>query len=35
MCGDGFVGIASVFRALGFAEIARRSPWRPLVRLTL
>jgi GNAT superfamily N-acetyltransferase len=35
MWGDGFVGIASVFRDLGFAEIARRSPRRPLMRLTL
>jgi hypothetical protein len=26
MWSDGFVGIASVFRALGFAEIARRLP---------
>ena len=33
--GDGFVGIASVFRSLGFVEIARRSPRRPLMRLTL
>jgi hypothetical protein len=35
MWGDGFVGIASVFRNLGFTEIARRSPRRPLMRLTL
>ena len=35
MWGDGFVGIASVFRDLGFTEIARRSPRRPLMRLTL
>ena len=33
--GEGFVGIASVFTALGFEEIARRSPHRPLMRLTL
>lgn len=33
--GEGFVGIASVFAALGFHEIARRSPHRPLMRLTL
>ena len=33
--GEGFVGIASVFAALGFQEIARRSPHRPLMRLTL
>ena len=31
--GEGFVGIASVFRAAGFEEIARRSPNRPLMRL--
>jgi GNAT superfamily N-acetyltransferase len=35
MWGDGFVGIASVFRDLGFTEIARRSPRRPLMRLML
>ena len=35
MWGDGFVGIASVFCDLGFTEIARRSPRRPLMRLTL
>ena len=35
MWGDGFVGIASVFRDLGFIEIARRSPRRPLMRLEL
>jgi GNAT superfamily N-acetyltransferase len=33
--GDGFTGIASVFRKLGFREIARRSPRRPLMRLDL
>jgi len=33
--GEGFVGIASVFASLGFQEIARRSPRRPLMRLTL
>lgn len=35
MWGEGFVGIASVFIALGFSEIARRSPRRPLMRLNL
>lgn len=35
MWGEGFVGIASVFTALGFSEIARRSPRRPLMRLNL
>ena len=33
--GDGFVGVTSVFAALGFTEIARRSPRRPLMRLEL
>jgi predicted GNAT family acetyltransferase len=33
--GEGFVGLASVFRALGFREIARRTPTRPLMRLDL
>jgi GNAT superfamily N-acetyltransferase len=33
--GEGFVGLASVFRALGFSEVARRSPKRPLMRLML
>ncbi|MBO6756190.1 MAG: GNAT family N-acetyltransferase [Roseibium sp.] len=33
--GEGFVGMASVFRTLGFEEIARRSPRRPLMRLWL
>jgi len=33
--GDGFVGISATFAALGFREIARRSPRRPLMRLTL
>jgi GNAT superfamily N-acetyltransferase len=33
--GEGFVGIASIFAALGFEEIARRSPHRPLMRLTV
>lgn len=33
--GEGFVGIASVFASLGFREIARRSPLRPLLRLAL
>lgn len=35
MWGEGFVGIASVMREMGFAEIARRSPRRPLMRLAL
>ncbi len=29
---EGYVGIASVFRAAGFEEVARRSPTRPLMR---
>lgn len=33
--GEGFVGLASVFRALGFEKVARRSPRRPLMRLSL
>ena len=33
MWGEGFVGIVSVFRELGFKEVARRSPRRPLMRL--
>jgi GNAT superfamily N-acetyltransferase len=33
--GDGFVGISSVFAPLGFEEVARRSPRRPLMRLRL
>lgn len=33
--GEGFVGIASVFRNCGFEEIARRSPRRPLMRKAL
>jgi len=33
--GDGFVGIASVFRKLGFEEVARRAPRRPLMRKML
>jgi GNAT superfamily N-acetyltransferase len=32
MWGEGYVGIASVFRAAGFEEVARRSPTRPLMR---
>ncbi len=35
MWGEGFVGIVSVFRKLGFKEVARRSPRRPLMRLSL
>ena len=31
--GEGFIGIASQFTATGFAEVARRSPTRPLMRL--
>jgi predicted GNAT family acetyltransferase len=34
MWGEGFVGIVSVFRDLGFEEVARRSPRRPLMRLS-
>jgi predicted GNAT family acetyltransferase len=33
MWGEGFVGIEKVFRELGFKEVARRSPRRPLMRL--
>lgn len=33
--GEGFVGIASVFENAGFAEVARRSPKRPLMQLNL
>lgn len=33
--GEGFVGFAPVFRRIGFEEIARRSPRRPLMRLAL
>jgi predicted GNAT family acetyltransferase len=33
--GEAFVGIAPVFRPLGFVEVARRSPRRPLMRLNL
>lgn len=33
MWGEGFVGVASVFADLGFSEIARRSPRRPLMRI--
>lgn len=32
MWGEGFVGLASVFQKLGFEEIARRTPTRPLMR---
>ena len=32
--GEGFVGLVSVFERLGFTEIARRTPGRPLMRLT-
>ena len=35
MWGEGFVGLASVFRKLNFREIARRTPTRPLMRLQL
>jgi len=34
MWGEGFVGIVSVFAKLGFKEVARRSPRRPLMRLS-
>ncbi len=34
MWGEGFVGIVSVFRDLGFKEVVRRSPRRPLMRLS-
>ena len=33
--GEGYVGIASVFRAAGFKEVARRSETRPLMRIEL
>lgn len=33
--GEGFVGIASAFRAAGFAECARRGPTRPLMGLSV
>jgi GNAT superfamily N-acetyltransferase len=33
--GEGYVGIASVFLAAGFKEVARRSPTRPLMRKRL
>ena len=33
--GEGYVGIASVFHAAGFKEVARRSKTRPLMRLEL
>jgi GNAT superfamily N-acetyltransferase len=33
--GEAFVGVVSVFRDLGFTEIARVSPRRPLMRLEL
>jgi GNAT superfamily N-acetyltransferase len=33
--GEAFVGVASVLRPLGLAEVARRSPKRPLLRLEL
>ena len=35
MWGEGFVGIDSVMRDMGFTEIARRSPRRPLMRMEL
>jgi predicted GNAT family acetyltransferase len=35
MWGEGFVGIVSVFQELGFKEVARRSPRRPLMRLVV
>jgi GNAT superfamily N-acetyltransferase len=33
--GEGYVGLAPVFRAAGFEEVARRSPTRPLMRLKI
>jgi hypothetical protein len=33
--GEGYVGLAPVFRAAGFEEVARRSPTRPLMRLMI
>jgi GNAT superfamily N-acetyltransferase len=33
--GESYVGLAPVFRAAGFEEVARRSPTRPLMRKTL
>ena len=33
--GEGFVGLAPIFRAAGFQEVARRSPTRPLMRIAL
>jgi hypothetical protein len=33
--GEGYHGIASVFRGAGFQEVARRSPTRPLMRKQL
>jgi predicted GNAT family acetyltransferase len=33
--GEGFVGVASALRPLGFIEVARQSPKRPLLRLDL
>jgi GNAT superfamily N-acetyltransferase len=33
--GEGYVGVASVFREAGFSEVARRTPTRPLMRKTL
>jgi GNAT superfamily N-acetyltransferase len=33
--GEGYVGLASVFRAAGFKEVARRSETRPLMRIEL
>jgi predicted GNAT family acetyltransferase len=33
--GEGYVGLAPVFRAAGFHEVARRSPSRPLMRKKL
>ena len=35
MWGEGFVGLKSVFDRLNFEEVARRTPTRPLMRLTL
>ena len=35
MWGEGYVGVAPVFREAGFKEVARRSPTRPLMRLRI
>jgi GNAT superfamily N-acetyltransferase len=35
MWGEGHIGLAQVFAAAGFSEVARRSPTRPLMRKSL